>query len=62
MRVGDWVPLVGVPHAAQGRVLSGPIYGDFATLLQVLGEVPDLGKDRVELGQGYTKYCEEVYA
>ena len=50
---------IGVPHKGgrsppvrrpQGQV--GTIFRDFARLPQDLGEVPDLGKYRVELGQG----------
>ena len=55
---------MGPPRRSPARGTgAGPIYGDFATLLQVLEEVPEIGKDRV----GYTKYCggigeKEVYA
>ena len=58
---GVWVPPRRGP--ARGAGPLGSHRQDFICLLQVLGEVPDLGKDRVELGQGYTKYIGgDVYA
>ena len=40
--------LVGVPHERAGPL--GSHLRDFATLLQVLGEVPEMGKSRADLG------------
>lgn len=44
---GVWAPLVGVPHERAGPL--GSHLRDFICLLQVLGEVPELGKDRRDL-------------